>query len=108
MQKEWFYGAEYDVKAYIIDSHRPLYHMSVMDESQKIIVINDGCKSFQECPTLEDYHIYQELNRIGDEEGDDLDDEEEQGDSSDDEAGMENRGMINDEEEADQINGAAQ
>ena len=81
--------------------------MSVVDETQKIIVINDGCKSFAECPTLEDFQVLQELNRIGDEEGDDLDDEdeEEQGDSSDDEAGMENRGMINEEEEADQITG---
>ena len=61
LHKEWFYSAQYDVKAYIIDSHRPINHMSVFDEAQKIIVINDGCKSFAECPTLEDYQVYQEL-----------------------------------------------
>lgn len=42
------------MKAYIIDSHRPILHNSVNDETQKIIVINDGCKSFVECPSLED------------------------------------------------------
>jgi len=53
LQKEWFYSNEHDVKAYIVDSHRPIYHKSVND-AQKIIVIDDGCKSFTECPTFED------------------------------------------------------
>ena len=65
LQKEWFYSQENeDIKAYIIDSHRPIYHMSVIDATQKIIVINDGCKSFEECPNLEDHELYQELMRI--------------------------------------------
>lgn len=54
LQKEWFYSNEHDVKAYIVDSHRPIYHKSVNDDAQKIIVIDDGCKSFTECPTFED------------------------------------------------------
>lgn len=47
LQKEWFYSEEHaDVHAYVIDSHRPILHMNVNDQSQKIIVIDDGCKSF--------------------------------------------------------------
>lgn len=59
LQKEWFYKPEHeDVKAYVIDSHRPIYHMSVIDATQKIIVINDGCKSFEECPNKDDHELY--------------------------------------------------
>ena len=71
--------------------------MSINDESQKIIVIDDGCKSFVECPSLEDYQTYQELMRIEDE---DAFDDDEEADSSDDEDGMEQHGMIDEEEEA--------
>lgn len=98
MQKEWFYSADSDVKAYIIDSHRPICHTNVHDEAQKIIVIDDGCKSFTECPTLEDYQMYQELLQIEDED-EDLDDEDAE-ESSDDEAGMERKGLIDEADEA--------
>ena len=33
LQREWFYAQEHDVKAYIIDSHRPIFHMSVNDDT---------------------------------------------------------------------------
>ena len=48
LQKEWFYTEARDIKAYVIDSHRPILHMNVNndDDSQRIIVIDDGCKSF--------------------------------------------------------------
>lgn len=91
------------MKAYVIDSHRPIYHMNVNDESQKIIVINDGCKSFVECPSHEDYQMYQELMRIEDDD----DDMDEEPDSSDDEAGMEKKGLIDEDEEAENFGGAA-
>jgi len=58
LQKEWFYESQFDVKAYIIDSHRPIYHMNVNDDTSKIVVIDDGCKSFIECPSLEDFQLY--------------------------------------------------
>ena len=92
------------MKAYIIDSHRPLHNLNVTDESQKIIVIDDGCKSFQECPTLDDYQMLEALNKMrGDEDEYDDEDEDQDGseqDSSDDEAGMEKKGLIDEEEEA--------
>ena len=75
LQKEWFYSEEHDVKAYIVDSHRPILHMSVNDETQKIIVVNDGCKSFVECPSHEDFQLYQELMRIEDEDDDEMGDD---------------------------------
>lgn len=65
----------FDVKAYIIDSHRPIFHMNVNDDTSKIVIINDGCKSYGECPSLEDFQVYQELMRIGDED-DELEGEE--------------------------------
>ena len=105
LQKEWFYSEEHaDVRAYVIDSHRPILHMNVNDQSQKVIVIDDGCKSFQECPTQEDFQLFQELMRLEDE---DEDEEGDEPDSSDDEAGMEQRGVIDEEEEAENF-GAAQ
>mmetsp|Transcript_13275 Transcript_13275/g.18088 ORF Transcript_13275/g.18088 Transcript_13275/m.18088 type:complete len:180 (+) Transcript_13275:83-622(+) len=98
LQKEWFYSEEHeDVKAYVIDSHRPILHMNVNDTSQKIIVIDDGCKSFAECPTHEDFQLYQELMRLEDEDEDEDGDEL---DSSDDEAGMEQKGLIDEDAEA--------
>ena len=105
LHREWFYGEQYNMKAYIIDSHRPLHNLNVTDESQKIIVIDDGCKSFQECPSLDDYQMLEALNNMrGDEDEDEFDEEgdDDEPDSSDDEAGMEKRGLIDDEEEADE------
>ena len=113
LHREWFYADEHNMKAYIIDSHRPLHNLNVTDESQKIIVIDDGCKSFQECPSLDDYQMLEALNRMRrDEDEDELDDDEQE-DSSDDEAGMEKKGLIDEEEEAedaekmDEMGGAA-
>ena len=106
LHREWFYAEQYNLKAYIIDSHRPLHNLNVTDESQKIIVIDDGCKSFQECPSLDDYQMLEALNNMrgGDEDEDDLDEEgdDDEADSSDDEAGMEKKGLIDDEEEAEE------
>ena len=51
----WFYPTESDdfpkVTAYILDSHRPFYHGNVNDSSKCIQCVDDGCKSFAECPT---------------------------------------------------------
>jgi len=60
MTRQWFYERN-EIKAYLMDSHRPYNHRNINDDQEKIIVIDDGCKSFEECPTLEDEHIYEEL-----------------------------------------------
>lgn len=79
--------------------------MTINDETQKLIVVNDGCKSFVECPSLQDAQLYQELQNLDDED-DDLDEDEEE--SSDDEAVLEEqRGLIDEEAEAEQFNSAA-
>lgn len=45
-------------QAYLLDSHRPYHHNNVIDKLNKVFVIDDGCKSFLECPTEEDVNIY--------------------------------------------------
>jgi hypothetical protein len=35
--------------------------MNINDDKSKIVVIHDGCKSFDECPTAEDNRVYQEI-----------------------------------------------
>lgn len=35
--------------------------MNINDDKSKIIVIHDGCKSFDECPTAEDDRVYQQI-----------------------------------------------
>ena len=47
--------SQFDIKAYIIDSHRPIFHMNVNNDTFKIVIINDVCKSYIECPSLEDF-----------------------------------------------------
>ena len=64
---------------YLMDNHRPFYHKNIHDPEQKICIVNDGCRSFQECPTIEDYEILQQLEEQGQE------DDSEEEDSSDDE-----------------------
>ena len=44
-----------------MDYHRPYNHMNINDDKSKIVVIHDGCKSFDECPTAEDNRVYQEI-----------------------------------------------
>jgi hypothetical protein len=53
LQNYWFFDHP-EVKAYLMDYHRPYFHGNVIERSDKIIVIQDGCSSFQDCPTLED------------------------------------------------------
>ena len=71
MTAQWFYQKD-NVKCYLADSHRPYHHKNVIDDCQKIFVLHDGCKSFEECPTKEDEAIYYQLKEdIGsDEESD--------------------------------------
>ena len=61
MTDQWFKNAP-KVKCYLIDSHRPYNHNNVNDESNKVFVIHDGCRSFDECPTKEDDRMYEELH----------------------------------------------
>lgn len=77
----WFYNQEYECSAYLIDYHRPLCHMNLIDPLSKIFVLDDGCRSFLECPTEDDLRIYQELHEAqsdsenNDEESEDEDNE---------------------------------
>lgn len=73
-----------------MDYHRPYNHMNINDDKSKIVVIHDGCKSFDECPTAEDNRVYQEILEAEDSQA-------EESDISDD-YGAEN----SDEEEAKQ------
>lgn len=81
MTSQWFYERS-NIKCYLSDSHRPYNHRNVNDDQQKIFVVHDGCKSFDECPTAEDDRIYHEIKA--------------QVDSDEDEYGSE---MYSDEEE---------
>ena len=63
LTKFWFYQqqAENQITAFLLDSHRPFNHNNVIDFDSRLFVIDDGCKSFVECPTNEDAQVYQEL-----------------------------------------------
>jgi hypothetical protein len=58
----WFYQQTQECSAYLIDYHRPLNHMNLIDPLRKIFVLDDGCLSFKECPNEDDLRIYQELH----------------------------------------------
>jgi hypothetical protein len=55
---QWFYTNESPTQAYLMDSHRPYHHNNVIDRLNKVFVIDDGCSSFQECPTADDARIH--------------------------------------------------
>jgi len=73
----WFYKSE-NILSYLIDNHRPYNHLNINDPDNKIVIVNDGCRSFQECPTVEDWQIYLQLQQQ-----DDADDDSDDEDSSD-------------------------
>jgi hypothetical protein len=58
----WFYKVE-SISAYLLDSHRPYCHLNVIDPENRIYIIDDGCKSLEECPSQEDFMIYQQLKQ---------------------------------------------
>ena len=62
--------------AYIFDSHRPYSINNVNDETKRIYCVDDGCKSFAECPTAQDVNDYLDLQQQqdSDEDSDDEDD----------------------------------
>ena len=41
-----------DVLFYLIDNYRPYHHSNIIEK--RICVIDDGCVSFDECPTIQD------------------------------------------------------
>ena len=81
--------------------------MNIHDPSQKIFIIDDGCKSLAECPSYEDYQIYKELClRFANEDDDDDEDGSDNSDSDNMEGDgklVEKTGMIDEEEEADLV-----
>ncbi len=50
-----------------MDSHRPYNHNNVIEARRKIIVIDDGCKSFEECPTQQDAQLFEQFAQEEDE-----------------------------------------
>ena len=68
------------ITSYIFDSHRPFHHANINDELKKICIIHDGCKSFDECPTLEEVKFLEEHVDSGDDDeyGSDFDSEDEE------------------------------
>lgn len=64
----------------MIDYHRPFHHNNLIDPARKIFVVDDGCKSFVECPTEDDVRIFQELQQQS-EESDEDEDEDNEADS---------------------------
>lgn len=102
LSSKWFYKSEdADIKSYLIDSHRPYNHKNVNDDSQKILIIHDGCKSFEECPTAEDDRIYHEI--VQNEESQDSDDYDSEENDSDEEEAAQELEELKEEGEADQI-----
>ena len=83
------------VQFYVMDSHRPVHHKNIHEESGRIIVLQDEhCTSFQECPTKEDEIILQELKGVESSE-------EEEYDSELDEANEELADLQDEDEKAD-------
>lgn len=74
----WFYPTDEEdhqvnITAYLFDAHRPFHHNNINDASKRIQCIDDGCKSFAECPTNQDIAEFYEL--LQDEAGSDEEDE---------------------------------
>ena len=78
---QWFAESE-EVKSYLIDSYRPINHRNVNDQSE-ICVIHGGCKSFNECPTIEDARLYEELVENASDVSDEYDSEQSEEQHSD-------------------------
>ena len=63
MEGKWFYQRN-NIKAYLMDYHRPYFHGNINESNNKIFVIEDGCPSFKECPTAEDDRIYEQMQQF--------------------------------------------
>lgn len=66
-----------------MDSHRPYNHNNVIEARRKIIVIDDGCKSFTECPTAQDAQLFEEFAQNEGDESSYDDEQESDSDKSD-------------------------
>jgi hypothetical protein len=89
------------VTAYIFDSHRPYQHTNINDESKRIFCVDDGCKSFTECPTAQDIQEYFDL--MQDEGSQEDEDEDDSSNSEAEENGQDGSMPVNDELEMDQM-----
>lgn len=80
MTTYWFYPQEeqvdFKVTAYIFDSHRPFNHNNILDDSKRVFCVDDGCKSFTECPTAQEMQEYMEFQQEEDDDDDDDDEDE--------------------------------
>ncbi len=95
MTRLWFYKPEFEICAYVFDSHRPFCHKNINDPLNKILIIHDGCKSFEKCPNADDARIYDEILTNQDEE--DLEDDFESDFNSDEEEAKQELEELKDE-----------
>lgn len=42
------------MRLYLMDSHRPIHHKNCNNDDRIIVIQDEACKSFDECPTTED------------------------------------------------------
>ncbi|GAB9473726.1 hypothetical protein Gpo141_00010873 [Globisporangium polare] len=82
------------MRCYIFDSHRPIHLANIYDQSQQIVVFDDGSQAIEDYPAdgsdieNDDFEDDEEEEDDGDEEdGDDDDEEDEDGDGDDDDEG---------------------
>jgi hypothetical protein len=66
-----------------MDCHRPYHHANINEADGKVFVIEDGCKSFKECPSAEDDRILTELGDFSDDDEDEFVDSDEFSDMDD-------------------------
>lgn len=57
----WICSQRDNIKSYLMDCHRPYNHKNINDDKNRVFVIHDGCKSFDECPTTEEDRVYQQI-----------------------------------------------
>jgi hypothetical protein len=75
LTRQWFYDND-NIKSYLFDCHRPYNHNNI-NETKKVHIFHDGCRSFNECPTAEDDRVYQAIleNEDPDQDSDEYDSE---------------------------------
>lgn len=84
LTNKWFYKEHLDIKTYLFDAHRPYKHENMHDPLQKIFIVNDGCRSYAECPTLDDAKIFDQVKDLQSDSDEDDDEDEDLLDDSDD------------------------
>lgn len=61
MTQQLIYQQRKEVKMYMLDSHRPYHHHNINEDLNRVFVIHDGCKSFEDYPSKEDDQIKEQF-----------------------------------------------